>query len=268
MLSYNLENYCYLRLFGTPDNYFFRLVNFKSIKNSGFENSDDVPKNEHDNISSNEKFSQSISRARSKIFELSVCNEWQYFFTGTIDKNKYCRTDLQTFYKDFRKWINNQSVKYGHKINFLFIPELHADLQSWHIHGLISGISDAELHKFSIGDEMGKGIADKVLKGDIIYNWIGYQKKFGFCSLSPVVNSVAVSKYITKYITKNLSRSVSEAGAHIYYHSRGLNTSQLIKKGYIDVDFVPDFSNEYLMIKDLPFNEENLKFFTNHIKKG
>ena len=262
MLSNYLENYCYLRLYGTPDNFFLRLVKFKSIKNSGF---DDVPKSEHDNNLSNEKLSQSISRARSKIFEYASCNEWEFFFTGTIDKEKYSRTDLKTFYKDFRKWINNQSVKYGQKINFLFIPELHADLQSWHIHGLISGIFDAELHKFVIGDEMGKGIADKVLKGDIIYNWIGYQKKFGFCSLSPVKNPLAVSKYITKYITKDLSRSVSEVGSHIYYHSRGLNTSELIKKGFIDIDFNPDFSNEYLMIKEFPFDEEILKYFTNHI---
>ena len=266
MLSNYLENFCHLRLYGIPDNYFFRLVKFKSIRNNGFDS--DVPKIEHDNILSDKKLSQSISRARSKIFEYASCNEWQYFFTGTIDKNKYCRTDLQAFYKDFRKWINNQSVKYGQKINFLFIPELHADLISWHIHGLISGISESELHKFCIGDTMGKAITDKVLNGDIIYNWVGYQKKFGFCSLSPVVNPVAVSKYITKYITKDLNRSVSDVGSHIYYHSRGLNTSQLIKKGYIDFDFVPDFSNDYLMIKDLPFNEENLKFFTNHIKKA
>lgn len=44
---------------------------------------------------------------------------------------------------------------------------------------------------------MGKAIADKVCRGDIVFNWKAYQKKFGFCDLEPIVNHEAVAKYLT-----------------------------------------------------------------------
>ena len=129
-------------------------------------------------------------------------------------------------------------------------------MQSWHIHGLLRGVPECDLKQFQIGDNMGKSLADKVLKGDVVYNWLTYQKKFGFCDLEPIKNPVAVSKYVTKYITKNLSRSVSDVGAHLYYRSRGLETSKLIANGFLTCDFEPTFKNEYCKILEVPYTDE------------
>lgn len=258
MLSKYIQDYCFLKVLGYGDNKYIKLVQLKNVKNPGFEDEEqkiiDTDKSQNDF-----KLDEAISRARSKIFELAICNPWDYFFTGTLDKDKYDRADLAKFHKDFTKWLQNQGRKYGCKIDFLLIPELHSDMQSWHIHGLLRGVPVDDLKQFVIGDTMGKGIAEKVIKGDILYNWISYQKKFGFCDLAPIKNPVAVSKYITKYITKNLTRSVSDVGAHMYYRSRGLNSATLIAKGYYNSDFNATYQNDYVRIIEINYSDEKLK---------
>lgn len=209
------------------------------------------------------KLAENIVRAKSKIFELAFCNKWDYFFTGTIDGKKYDRTDLEKYHKDLTVFIRNKSVKYNSKIDYLFIPELHSDGVSWHIHGFIKGLPREALTQFCVGDVMGKALAEKVKNGDTVFNWNDYSKHFGFCDLEPIRNFEAVSKYITKYINKNLADSVTELNAHLYYHSRGLNTAQIIKKGTMLADIAPDFMNEYCSFTWLPYSDELLEALQN-----
>lgn len=110
------------------------------------------------------------------------------------------------------------------------MPEKHSDGTSWHIHGFLHGLPKEHLKQFVVGDVMGKGLAEKVKRGDVVYNWLPYAKKFGFCDLEPIKNPEAVSKYMMKYINKNLASSVKDLNAHLYYHSRGLNKAETIKK--------------------------------------
>ena len=65
---------------------------------------------------------------------------------------------------------------------------------------------------------MGKALADKVLNGDVVYNWNAYFNRFGFCDLEQIKNHEAVSKYITKYINKKLANSVKEINENTYYN--------------------------------------------------
>lgn len=206
-----------------------------------------------------EKLAENIARAKSKIFELAFCNPWQYFFTATLSPEKYNRMDLSKFHKDITQFLRDTGKKYGTKIAFLLIPELHEDGKSWHMHGFLHGVPEKELQQFVIGNKMGKVLAEKVKNGEKVYNWLSYQKKFGYCSLEPVRNHEAVSKYVTKYINKNLAKSVKELNAHLYYHSRGLNTAETIKKGTMLADIVPDYENEYCSIKWFDYDEQLLK---------
>lgn len=77
---------------------------------------------------------------------------------------------------------------------------------------------------------MSKHILNKVNNGDVVYKWLAYENKFGFNDIEPIRNQEAISNYITKYISKELGSCVKELGAHLYYHSRGLNKAELIKK--------------------------------------
>lgn len=256
MYSRRLKDLTFIKILGTDDNRKIKVVRMKSVQNAGFETEKKyIPE---ETLHYDHKLEESISRAKTKIFEIAFCNSWDFFLTATLDPAKYDRTDLERFHKDFTKWLSNQGQKYKTKIDFLLIPEKHSDGQSWHIHGLLRGVPLSALHQFTKGDIMGKKLAEKVLNGDVVYNWIDYQRKFGFCDLEPIRSPEAVSKYVTKYICKDLAKSVSEVGAHLYYHSRGLKTAETIKKGMMSANITPDFENEFVQIVECPYSDENL----------
>lgn len=173
-----------------------------------------------------DKFLNNIIRARSKILEYAMCNDFDFFFTGTLDSSKYCRDDLETFYTDFSRFIRNIRGYYNCDIKYLFVPELHKDGKSWHIHGLISGIPENQLFCFSPEIH-----PLHLVKKNYLY-WDKYLSKFGFCSLAPIKSKTAVSRYITKYITEELGDSIPK-GSHMYYCSRGLETSSLVFQGCV-----------------------------------
>jgi hypothetical protein len=122
------------------------------------------------------------------------------------------------------------------------------------------------LVQFSVGDTMGKGLADKVKKGDVVYNWVAYVTKFGFCGLEPIGSHEAVSKYVTKYINKSLASSVTELNAHMYYVSRGLQRAEFIKSGVLFGDEVEcTYENEYCKVAWLDYSDELLDKLKNSV---
>jgi hypothetical protein len=180
------------------------------------------------------KLDNNISRARNKIFEYAYCNEWDYFVTLTIDKDKYDRSDLKTYYKDFSQFLRDCRKKYNSDIQYLFIPELHADGVSWHMHGFLKGLSSDALSINSNG----------------YLDWFDYRKKFGYISMDKIRNTEACAKYITKYVSKKLSDCVTELNAKMYYCSRGLQEAEEIKRGFLKCELKnPDFENDYCKIK-------------------
>lgn len=251
--AYNYDQTLF-KVFGEGKDKKIKLVRMNYLKTSGIE-LDDI---EYVRGTVNEnKINESILRSKSKIFELAFCNPWDWFFTGTINPNKQDRTDLELFHKQLTQWLRDYNKKYKLNIKFLFVPEKHKDGKSWHIHGFIYGLPVEHLIQFQVGDKMGKGLADKVMQGDIVYNWQAYFNRFGFCDLEPIRNHEAVSKYVTKYINKELANSVTELNAHTYYHSRCLKFAELIKKGtMIWEDIAPTYKNDYCSVCWLDYTEE------------
>lgn len=111
----------------------------------------------------------------------------------------------------------------------MFIPELHKD-GAWHMHSVISGIPDSLLSPFIAG------IHPRKLVDNGFLNWPGYSEKFGFCSLAPIRDPIAVGFYVTKYISKDMASAVSDFGAHTYYCSIGL--ARALPMGYVYGRFV------------------------------
>lgn len=251
--AYNYDQTLF-KVFGEGKDKKIKLIRMNYLKTSGIE-LDDI---EYVRGTVNEnKINESILRSKSKIFEIAFCNPWDWFFTGTINPNKQDRTDLELFHKQLTQWLRDYNKKYKLNIKFLFVPEKHKDGKSWHIHGFLYGLPVEHLVQFQVGDKMGKGLADKVMQGDIVYNWQAYFNRFGFCDLEPIRNHEAVSKYVTKYINKELANSVTELNAHTYYHSRGLKFAELIKKGtMIWEDIAPTYENDYCSVVWLDYSEE------------
>jgi len=111
-----------------------------------------------------EKARENLIRSRTNIFELAMCNEWEYFATFTIDKTKYDRYNLANYYKDFAKFINNMNTTKKCNIKYLLIPEMHQD-GAWHLHGLFMGIPDRQLVPFRLEDKIPKYIRTQIKRG-------------------------------------------------------------------------------------------------------
>lgn len=204
------------------------------------------------------KLDNNISRAKSKVLEYALCNDFDYFVTLTIDKTKFDRYKLKEYYKDFSKWLNNYNRLNNTKIKYILIPEQHKD-GAWHMHGLMSGIHDKHIYKFTFNDNIPRRIKDLIIAGDDVYSWTSYTKKYGYITMTKIKSVDRVSRYITKYINKDMANSIKELGAHIYYCSKGLKVATEIKRGVLSHNNTPnfEFENDYVKIKWLKKAEIN-----------
>lgn len=233
-----LENQWYLTLIGDK----IKLTHLYQVMESGWEELN--PKQDRNvNVV---KLRQHISRAREMVYQYSMCNNWDFFFTGTLSPEKRDRSDLQSFEKAFGQMVRDYRRRKGIDIQYLIVPELHADLENWHCHGLIKGLPESELISFAPGK----------------LSWLKYFKNFGFNDLSAIKNHEAVSKYLTKYITKTFddSRGVTEKERNMYLVSRGLKKGETIKKGSIagTIEQAPKFENEFCQVYE--FEKSDLDF--------
>lgn len=197
--------------------------------------------------SADEKLSNNICRARNKILEYVLCNDFVFFVTLTLNPDKYDRNNLKQFIKELGYFIQNYNRRKNADIKYLLIPEQHKD-GCWHIHGFIMGLPYDRLELFDIsGDKpLPRYIVDKVKQGSLLYNFPAYEKRFGYNIFEPIRNKKASVLYMSKYLTKDLSRNVTELGNHLYYCSKGLKKAEIIKEGqFLDSSFQFDFSNEY-----------------------
>lgn len=220
-----------------------RLIRMKVVRESGFEDDEFVPSpRDLDGV----KEYKHLMRARNKVFEYAYCNEWDYFFTGTLDGTKQDRSCLESFEKRFAQMVRDIRRRTGLDVQYLIVPELHSDLVNWHCHGLLKGVSEDSLTHF---------------RGQR-WNWNSYSKNFGYNSLEPIRSHEAVSKYMTKYITKtfNDARGVTDINKHMYLVSRGLKSGEVIKKGSIVgvIDQEPVLKNDFCSVweftsEDIPF---------------
>lgn len=230
-----------------------KIILFKTLRTKGFE---DVEKPQKGSVN-DEKLDQNICRARSEIFELAYCNDWQYFTTFTIDKTKFGRYDLEKYHKAFTQWLRNYNKKFGTHIKYLTIPEQHKN-GAWHEHGFIMGLPLEHLRLFDAEyEKLPKYIRDKLLAGSPVYDFPAYREKFGFCDFEPIRSLEGVSKYVTKYISKDLAKSVTASGAHLFYHSTGLSKATEIKKGTLsDTQGVCawDYENDWVKVAWYPIS--------------
>lgn len=213
-------------------------------KQSAKPKSKDIADNSEDNF----RFYSSLARTRSTIFDIAICNKFEYFCTFTQSKELRDRFDLHAFRKDFSQFIRDLNKKRTSKIKYLLVPEQHKD-GAWHMHGLLMGLTDSD---FTINKN---GYLD----------WVSYSSKFGFFSCSKIENHIAVSKYITKYLTKEVYSNNLKNNQHSYFASQGLKRPEYIVKNSLDncpfTDF--DYENDYIKSKWIDYKNINESGVTN-----
>lgn len=185
----------------------------------------------------------SLRRAKGKIFDVALSNDWTYMITLTLDKEKVeDRYDPKAVVKPFKMWLNNMVKRRG--LKYLIVPELHED-GGIHFHGLINDsltmtwddmvmiptydkpikLSTAERNGYKLGDE-------NVRK---VYNIAEY--KLGFSTAVKIDDNVeAVSKYMTKYTCKNFQKIFGKT----FFAGGGINRDIPTRYIHLDFDFVPE----------------------------
>lgn len=181
--------------------------------------------------------------------------------TLTLNSEYHDRKDLNNYKKKLSTWIKNYNRTQKTNIKYLMIPEQHADGESWHMHGLIMGLPEEQLHEFTEQEKLPIRILIEIKRGHKVYNWPAYQKAFGYVSISRIRNIERTAGYITKYITKELAETRIKLNDHLYYCSQGLKRAEMVYQGPLTKELVEDYSNEYVKIKRVRSLEEAVPYF-------
>lgn len=171
-----------------------------------------------------------ISRAKSKISDLALCNDFKYFYTQTMNNN-YDRYNLNEFKKILLKKFKAYK-RINKDFKYLIIFEKHKD-GAFHCHGLLSGINENDL-----------------VPGDNDYLNINFFNDLGLNSIQKIRSIDRVSTYITKYMTKEFIKTDSNVS---YFHSKGLMLP--IEKEIK----ISDFSNLELFFQNEYVKKYNIK---------
>ncbi len=175
----------------------------------------------------------SLKRAKDSIFDYVLNNDFEYFFTGTIDPEKLDSKDPKQLLKPLQKWLNNMVSRYN--MNYIMIAELHKSGRI-HFHGLFKADnlrlvdSGTKLYKGygkPVSDERAEmlGLSD----GRTVYNLATW--KFGFSTCVNLVgDKMNTAFYVTKYITKDCKKIFGK----FFWHNRGLKKPTI---SYSDVDY-------------------------------
>lgn len=183
----------------------------------------------------------SLRRAKKAVFEYVISNEWDMWGTLTFDGSKINRYDLDVIQQSITYYLRD--VKKKHKgLRWLMVPEQHKD-GAWHFHLLLAGLPESELR------DTGRTYRRT---GRKMYNWVGFEKKFGFNSLIDIRGltldeSFKIANYLTKYMTKSLG--ILRRNKKKYWCSKGLKRPARIN-ALISYDVYKDF-----FINDLVSNE-------------
>lgn len=220
-----------------------RIAYCSTLRKSGWE--DDRPKTKKASVNT-EKLTNNLSRAKSTVKELAICNPWDYWCTFTINPDKYDRYNLDAYFKDLGKFINNYN-SYNcpdeYKVKYLLVPEQHKN-GAWHLHGFIKGIKPQDLFTNTNG----------------YLDWKQYHNKFGFISMDHIRDMDKCSSYILKYMTKDTDKNVTELNRHLYYCSKGLQRGVELYRGsalYIGAwDW--EHPDGYCKVKTLDVRKDNI----------
>lgn len=79
---------------------------------------------------------RSMRRARAKLRRLALANDFEYFVTLTLDRQKIDRYDPKAITRALNTWLDNMVRRNG--LKYILVPELHRD-GALHFHGFFAG---------------------------------------------------------------------------------------------------------------------------------
>jgi hypothetical protein len=168
------------------------------------------------NISNPDKeadLERSLRRARKRIGDYILCNEFDMFATFTIKDD---RQNIDRSKKKLLVWLRNQRVRNG-KFRYIVVPEFHKDGKSLHFHALLGNYAGG-IHQ-ATNPKTNKPL---IQKGNVVFELSGYT--LGFTNVKLIgtkqEDRLRLSTYLKKYITKDMP---AFEGRQRYWVSKGLD---------------------------------------------
>lgn len=192
----------------------------------------------------------SMNRTVQKIYEIARSNRWEYFITLTFDPQKHNSKNYDYITQIMHDWLKDLKKYYAPDLIYLIVPELHADGQKYHFHGVFANCGAIPFVD-----------SGHYIDGEPIYNIGAY--KFGWSTATKVKDTFRVSSYITKYITKDLC-SVT-MGKKRYWCSKNCNRP-IVQNYHMTQEEIEqifeDCQNNIVFAKteQLPFIGQNIKY--------
>lgn len=183
--------------------------------------------------SEDDKIIRSKSRAKSKLIDLIMCNDFKYFVTLTLSPDMIDRFDYSVIIKKLNSYLANRVRRNG--LYYIGVPELHKK-GGFHFHFLMNDclklVESGTVLKpnggkpVKISTAIRQGFSTDELR--TVYNISDW--KLGFTTAIGLKgDKMAVARYVGKYITKG-----DKVGGRWYY-SGGELVRPCYK--YINVDF-------------------------------
>lgn len=188
-------------------------------------------------------YAGAVKRAKDRIFDLVMCNKWEYFFTGTFDDSKVGDNTTENLLKPVQDWLKNQTKRKG--LAYILVAEYSPLNHRIHFHGLLN--SALSLEDSGTVLCVGKSKPIKVTTADkqkipqelrkTVYNIPAWSERFGFTTAIPVTGEpVQLARYITKYITKDCEKIFGK----FYWSSRNIvREPKIIYANTDDFDSIP-----------------------------
>ncbi len=171
-----------------------------------------------------------IKRAIDKAFEIGLANDFQYFVTLTLNKEKIDRYDAKIIYPKLKVWLSNCVSR--NSMDYILFPEYH-EKKPWE--------ETPAIHFHALMNAEGLNLLDsgrKTKEGQTIYNLQNW--KYGFSTVIELDGRTAIVRYVTKYITKGNARIFGK-----FYLSGGKTLEREVPAEYLNMDYDSFEGDEY-----------------------
>ena len=223
-----------------------------------------------------------LKRAKDKVYNIAVLNEFKYMVTFTVDcnntvyKSGFNAKDSALTMRKVSKWLNHQVERIG--LKYILIPEYQKN-GSIHCHALVndcftfvdSGCVMYRNRPYKIETLIGMGVKESNIKRHkTVYNISEW--KFGYSTAVKLDNQLErVSRYVTKYIVKGGEKIFGK----YYWSSKNIKRKpDVMYFDVVDFDGIPGkkfkpFGSPYKFqyLSNISMSDEEFSTYSDEILK-
>lgn len=190
---------------------------------------------------------------RIKLLGYGLCNNWQYFFTGTIDPERFQANDYDTVSKlisyEFKK-IKQRCKEF----EYCFILEPHKN-GNYHAHGFVN-IPNEFINPFPYYQRPNSSY--KIYPSKSKFVQFGIKQELydlGLNVISPCIDINNIADYCGKYILKDIA--TGEKNSRSIFKSHGLKNFTIEYGNYIGDNFncLQDIAADQYSLKNVIYHE-------------